>query len=114
MTNRKTRRRYTKEFKLEAIELTRQRGGDVSGVAANLRIHPNMLRRWIKAYDEDPEYSFPGQGNLKTPEERMRQLKKKLKETEQERDILKKLWLFSPKHRAEKQHISKSISMNFQ
>lgn len=90
MKKNKTRRRYTKEFKLEAIELTRQRDGDVVGVAENLGIHPKILRRWVNAYDEDPENSFPGHGNLKTQDDELRQTKKKLRETEQERDILKK------------------------
>ena len=57
-----------------------------------------MLQRWIKECADDPSHSFPGNGNLKAPDERMRQLEKELRDTKEERDILKKaLAIFSKK-----------------
>ena len=98
MSVKKTRRRYTKEFKLEAVQLARDRGGKVSEVANSLGIHRNILRNWIREYNDDPGYCFPGSGRLKTPDEELRQLKTKLREVEEERDILKKaLAIFSKK-----------------
>lgn len=94
----KTRRRYTREFKLEAVQLVNKRDGNVVGVADSLGIHPNILRRWMKEYGDDPSHSFPGNGRLRTPDEEIRQLKNKLREVEEERDILKKaLEIFSKK-----------------
>lgn len=93
-----SRRRYTREFKLEAVQLVHDRGGKVTEVSNSLGIHPNILHRWIKEYEDDPTYSFPGNGNLKTPDEQIRQLKNQLREAEEERDILKKaLAIFSKK-----------------
>ena len=96
MSQKETRRRYSKEFKCEAVQLVQKRDGQITAVASSLGIHPNMLHRWVKEYGEDPSQAFPGNGNLKTQDDEIRQLKKKLRDTEEERDILKKaLSIFS-------------------
>ena len=97
---RNQRRLYTKEFKLEAIQLVESQGGNASQVARNLGISPNLLNRWIREYQSDTEYSFPGLGNLKEPEKELYELRKELADTKMERDILKKaLAIFSkPSH----------------
>ena len=98
MSIKKSRRRYTREFKLEAVQLVQNRDGRVTEVAQNLVIHPNMLQRWMKEYTSDPNHTFPGNGKLRTPDEELRQLKNKLRDVEEERDILKKaLAIFSKK-----------------
>jgi transposase len=98
MEEKRRRRRYTKEFKMEAVKLVKERDGRVTEVANNLGIHPVMLHRWIKEYSDDPEFAFPGLGKLKEPDEELRQLRKEVKDLRQERDILKKaLSIFSKK-----------------
>jgi transposase len=93
-----SRRRYTREFKLEAIQLVSNRDGKVSKVAESLGIHPNILHRWIKEHEGDPIDSFPGNGKLRTADDEIRQLKHQLRDAEEERDILKKaLAIFSKK-----------------
>jgi transposase len=55
-----------------------------------------MLHRWIREYNSDNQHSFPGLGNLKEPDEEIRQLRKQLADAKEERDILKKaLAIFS-------------------
>jgi transposase len=96
MSEKRTRRKYTKEFKLEAVQLALSRGGNASEVARNLDVNPNMLNRWIREYQADSQYAFPGLGKLKEPDEEIRKLKKELADTKMERDILKKaLSIFS-------------------
>ncbi len=96
MSTKQTRRRYSKEFKREAVQLVQKREGEVTAVAINLGIHANMLHRWLKEFADDPSQAFPGNGNLKTQDEEIRQLKKTVRDTEEERDILKKaLAIFS-------------------
>ena len=96
MSTKQKRRRYSKEFKREAVQLIQKRDGQVTAVASNLGVHANMLHRWVKEYGEDPSQAFPGNGSLKTQDEEIRQLKKRLRDTEEERDILKKaLSIFS-------------------
>lgn len=100
MDEKKTRRRYTKEFKIEAVELVKARSGRISEVAENLGIHPMMLHRWVREYSDDPQYAFPGQGKLKPPDEELYRLLKENKDLKEERDILKKaLAIFSKKDR---------------
>ncbi len=100
MSSKKTRRRYTKEFKREAVQLAHNRNGQVTEVAINLGIHPNMLQRWMKQYSDDPDHSFPGNGNLKAPDEELQQLQKKLRDAEEERDILKKALAIFSRHQS--------------
>jgi transposase len=100
MDEKRTRRRYTREFKMGAVNLVKERDGRVTEVANNLGIHPIMLHRWIKEYSDDPEYAFPGLGKLKTPDEELYLLRKENKDLKEERDILKKaLSIFSKKDR---------------
>ncbi len=92
----KTRRRYTREFKEEAVQLVVSQDKATKEVADNLGVHANVLGRWVREYKDDPLCSFPGNGNLKAPEEEVRQLRKQLADTQMERDILKKaLAIFS-------------------
>ena len=94
------RRRYTKEFKLEAVQLVQSHHGKASEVARNLGIKPNMLNRWVREYKAEQQHAFPGHGSLKDPEEELRRLRKELADARMERDILKKaLAIFSkPSH----------------
>jgi len=90
-----TRRRYTKEFKLEAVQLYLSKGDNASETARNLGIRPNLLNRWIREYNTDQEHSFPGLGKSKESDE-LRTLRKELSDVTMERDILKKaLAIFS-------------------
>jgi len=90
------RRRYDREFKREAVKLVIDEGRAVAVVARNLGIHENLLHKWKKQYEEDPQYAFPGTGRLKEPDEEMRRLRKELADVREERDILKKaLAIFS-------------------
>ena len=90
------RRKFDREFKSEAVRLVIEEGRPIATVARNLGIHQNLLHKWKKQYEEDPQYAFPGKGRLKEPDEEMRRLKKELADVKEERDILKKaLAIFS-------------------
>ena len=98
MSIKKSRRSYSRDFKLEAVQLVLNRDGKIKEVANGLGIHPNILQRWLREHEDDSTYSFPGNGKLRTPDEEIYQLKKQLREVEEERDILKKaLAIFSKK-----------------
>jgi transposase len=55
-----TRNQYTKDFKLDAINLVLEQGYTKSEDARSLEINANMLRRWIKEYQGDEEQAFRG------------------------------------------------------
>ena len=99
MTKR-IRRKYDREFKIEAVKLVTERGTSIAEAARNLGIHENLLRTWKNKYLEDTADSFPGKGHLKPQDEQLWRLRKKLADVEQERDILKKaLAIFSKEPR---------------
>ena len=54
------RRSFTREFKVEAVKLVRDRGVSVAQAARDLDVHENVLRKWIKDFEADPAQSFPG------------------------------------------------------
>jgi transposase len=85
------RKIYDRAFKEKAVELSLQRT-NVSELARELGITAPQLYKWKKEYLEFGVGSFPGNGNVKqTPEqEQIALLEKRLKDTEMERDILKK------------------------
>ena len=94
--NKEKRRKYDREFKVEAVKLVTERGTPIAEAARNLGIHENLLRTWKKKHLEDTADSFPGKGHLKPQDEQLRRLRKKLADVEEERDILKKaLAIFS-------------------
>ena len=84
------RRKYTQEFKEQAVKLTLTSNKSVRQIAANLGINPNMLDRWRREHQAngDGTVAFPGNGNAR--DEELLNLRKALKQAEMERDILKK------------------------
>jgi transposase len=86
----KSRRQYTREFKLEAIRLLKTSGRSASQLESELGIGKGNLYRWRREFAADGEDAFPGQGRLTPEQERLRQLERENKVLRQERDILKK------------------------
>ena len=84
------RRRYGREFKLEAVKLVRERGVSVGQAARDLDIHANLLRNWVKALAADPQHAFPGQGQMKPEQLEIERLRREVTKLKAERDILKK------------------------
>ena len=88
------RKKYSKEFKLDAIALVKEQGYNQAEAARNLGLNPNMLGRWIKESESDDGQAFRGNGKL-TPEQlELRQLREENKRLKMERDILKKATVF--------------------
>ncbi|MEI8120364.1 MAG: transposase [Actinomycetes bacterium] len=85
------RRKYSKEFKVDAVELMMRSNKTIMETAISLGIRPDLLRRWEKEYSANKTTPFPGSGHLKDPEdERLRKLERELRVVTEERDILKK------------------------
>ena len=85
------RRRFDKQFKVDAVELTLKGNTSIKKVADDLGIDSHMLARWRRDYLAGKEEAFPGSGNAKDSEaEKIRQLERELKAVTEEREILKK------------------------
>ena len=87
---KKQQQKYTKEFKLETIELARTSGKKDSQVERELGLSRGCLYNWRKEVERDGAQAFPGKGRLKPDDEYVRGLERELAIVQQERDILKK------------------------
>jgi len=88
------RRKYTKEFKIEAVRLVEDSDVPVDEVAHELGIHPNTLYKWRRQYLVAGKEAFPGHGKLRAGDDEIRQLRRELARVREERDILKKALAF--------------------
>ena len=84
------RRKFTREYKLEAVKLIKERGVAVSQASQDLGVHPTQLRNWVKQLADDPQHAFSGQGQMKPEHLEIAQLKREVIKLKAERDILKK------------------------
>src|SRR5260370_15487354 len=103
----KQQKTYTKEFKLEAVQLVKSSGKPMSQIARELGISDSALYHWSKQLADQGEQAFPGSGHQTAQEEELRRLKRELDITRQERDILKKVVsIFSRESRRSEEHTS--------
>ncbi len=84
------RRTYTREFKVETVNLITGSDQSVAEVARDLEIHPNTLYKWIRQYSENPVEAFPGKGKQAAEDEELSCLRRENQRLKMERDILKK------------------------
>lgn len=88
----KSRRKFDRNFKLKAVELSYQRA-NIKELADELGIRVELLYRWRSEFASRKEASFPGNGKvgLTESESEIARLKRELAEMRLERDILKKV-----------------------
>ena len=84
------RRQFSREFKLEAVKLIKERGVSVAQAARDLDVHENVLRKWARDLAADPRHAFPGQGQMKPEQLEIERLRREVAKLKAERDILKK------------------------
>jgi transposase-like protein len=84
------RRKFTQEFKLEAVRLIRDRGVSFNQASEDLGVHVSQLRSWVKKFAEDPQHAFPGHGQMKPEQLEIARLKREVIKLKAEHDILKK------------------------
>jgi transposase len=86
----KSRRKYSREFKVEAVKQVVVQERTVASVAAGLGVHPSLLQRWKSQLESEGTFAFPGNGKASQADEEVRRLRRELATAQQERDILKK------------------------
>ena len=81
----RSRRKFTKEFKAEAVAMVAASGGNVAKVARELNIYDSTLGNWVRQAREEA-------AGAPTVEERaeIRELRRELERVTRERDILGK------------------------
>lgn len=83
------RRKFSREFKVEAVKLVRERGVSVAQASRDLDVHENVLRKWVKEFGIDPTQAFPGHGQMKPEQQEIDRLRREVAKLKAERDILK-------------------------
>jgi transposase len=58
------RRQFTREFKLEAVRLIKERGVSYAQASDDLGVHPTQLRDWVKKFADDPQHAFRERSSL--------------------------------------------------
>ena len=80
------KKRFDRDFKIAAVKMVTEGGHKSAEVARSLGIHPTQLYSWKHKYSDQGEKAFPGKGHLTE----LATLRRKLRDVEMERDILKK------------------------
>jgi len=90
-----TRKKYSKEFKLDAVSLVLDQDYTRREAAKSLDINEQMLGRWVKEHREsEDDQAFRGNGKLTPEQEEIKKLKAQVKRLEMEREVLKKATAF--------------------
>jgi transposase len=98
-TEKRPRKIYTREFKIEAVRMTTEGGMSVAQAARDLEINENTLHNWRRQFRQWGAAPNAGREALSQAEE-IQRLRKELTETQKERDFLKKaaVWLAKEAH----------------
>ena len=85
-----TKKRYDAAFKKEIAQMYLEGRREAPSLALELGVHENTIYKWANQYRNDPEHAFPGTGHMKPAEEETARYRRRIKELEQENEILKK------------------------
>lgn len=86
------RRKYSKEYKLEAIRMYENSGRTYGEIEEELGITKGLLWKWKDSLENwvKKEEAFPGNGRLTETEARIRQLERENTMLKEDKEILKK------------------------
>ena len=91
------RRKFTREFKLSAVQLVNQQGYSVGDAAKSLGVDPNCVRGWVDKFGAEAGAGPVGEGAVQAE---LRRLRKENARLLMERDILKKAAAFFAKEQS--------------
>jgi transposase len=86
------RRKFSAEYKREAVAMLESPGVSVSQIAAELGIGANVLGRWRRELRRKPDQAFVGNGRVR--DEELSQLRRELARVTKERDFLREAAAF--------------------
>lgn len=88
------RRKYSREFKIEAVRMFEESDKTASEISRQLGISRNLLYRWRKQLIAEGDEAFPGLGQPRSGDEELHRLRRENARLREERDILKKAVAF--------------------
>ena len=86
-------RKYAEEFKLEALELLKSSGKSAGQIERELGITPGLLVKWRDRYQvitQGENQAHLEASDMEAARREIKQLRRRLAEVEEEREILKK------------------------
>lgn len=86
----RVRKKYPREFKIEAVKLMQKGECTTTELARRLNVKEHDLRDWREQYEQKKDHAFPGQGRRSGADAEVAQLKRELELVKEERDVLKK------------------------
>lgn len=92
-----SRRKYTQEFKISAVQLVNESGYSIPEAAKSLGVDANSVRGWVGKFSSKPGLAPKGEGALAAE---LRSLRKENARLLMERDILKKATAFFAREQA--------------
>lgn len=108
---KRDRKRFSRQFKLEAVRQTEVTGKSVAEVARELELPVHHLYKWRSEFDRKKSEAFPGVGHS-TPNEELETLRRENRRLREEREILKKSLIFFAKDDGKDSSSSGSMSGN--
>src|SRR5258708_5556827 len=84
------KRRYSRAFKLQGLELVKSGQKSIKEIERDLGIRPGLLAKWKAGMNVNGVQAFPGKGRQKEDAALIRRLKREVEVLRAERDILKK------------------------
>jgi len=93
---KRPRRSFTEEFKRDAVNLVAVEGYSFSRAALAVGVSANSLRRWYEKFVPEPQ-ACGDDATFQQLQDENKRLRKKLREAEMEREILKKATAFFAK-----------------
>ena len=88
------RKNYTREFKLEIVEMSYSTDKPLGQFADDMGIGRSTLTNWRNKFKTLGQDAFPGSGKQTPHDAELSRLKRELRQARQERDILKKALAF--------------------
>ena len=93
MSQKRTYKQYSREYKEEAVALVTEQGYSVPKAAESLGINPNMLYKWKEKFEaESQSKALP-----EDERDELKRLRRENKELRMEKEILKKASAFFAK-----------------
>ena len=86
------RRKFSAEYKQEAVAMLESPGVSISQIAAELGIGANVLGRWRRELRQGPDQGFVGNGRPR--DEELALLRRELARVTKERDFLREAAAF--------------------
>jgi transposase len=93
-------KKYDKEFKVQTVRLIQEDGKPVAQVSREMDVPAKTLYRWVAEFrGSSGSEAFPGSGNLKPDDKALRDSQKRIRDLEEENEILKKAMHYFAKDR---------------